>query len=86
MIQRRLNYILILNTLQEFVTMTEILTPISTDHSLVLFPFSKEKVTITSKRSWKFNSSFNKNQTSDKKQFYQTKTKAIKAILIIFEL
>ena len=81
MIQRRLNYILILNTLQEFVTMTEILTPISTDHSLVLFPFSKEKVTITSKRFWKFNGSFNKNQTSDKKQFYQTKNKSDKSNL-----
>ena len=36
-IQRRLDYILISYTLQEFVTMTEILTPVSTDHSLVLF-------------------------------------------------
>ena len=64
---------LILNTLQEFVTMTEILTPISTDHSLVLFSLSKEKTTIVGKRFWKFNSCFPKNQTSNKKQFYQTK-------------
>ena len=64
---------LILNTLQEFVTMTEILTPISTDHSLVLFSLSKEKTTIAGKRFWKFNSCFPKNQTSNKKQFYQTK-------------
>ena len=40
--QRRLGYILISKTLQEFVTMTEILTPISTDHSPVLFSFSKK--------------------------------------------
>ena len=31
------------NNRQEFVTMTEILTPISTDHSPVLFFLSKEK-------------------------------------------
>ena len=43
-IQRTLD--LILNHLQEFVTMTDILTPISTDHSLVLFSLSKVKVTI----------------------------------------
>ena len=36
-IQRRLDQMFISNTLQEFVTMTEILTPISTDHSPVLF-------------------------------------------------
>ena len=35
-IQRRFDYILISNTLQEFGTMTDILTPISTDHSPVL--------------------------------------------------
>ena len=29
--------------------MTEILTPVSTDHSPVLFSFSKEKFTITDK-------------------------------------
>ena len=39
-IQCRLDYIFISNTLQEFVTMTEILTPISTDHSPVLFSLS----------------------------------------------
>ena len=40
--QRRLDYILISKTLQEFVTMPEILTPISTDHSPVLFSLSKK--------------------------------------------
>ena len=43
-IQRRLDYMFISNTLQESVIMTEILTPISTDHFPVLFPLSKEKV------------------------------------------
>ena len=63
------------------------MTPIPIDHSLVLFPFSKEKATIIGKRFWKFNSSFTKNQTSDKKQFYQTKSKSNKNNLNdIFEL
>ena len=31
------------NTVQEFVTMTEILNPILTDHSPVVFSLSKEK-------------------------------------------
>ena len=61
-IRHRLNYILILNTLQEFVTMTEILTPISADHSPVLFSLSKEKTTLRSKGFWKFNSSLIKDQ------------------------
>ena len=45
-IQRRLDYILISNTLQEFVTMTDILTPISTDHSSILFSLLKEKLQL----------------------------------------
>ena len=43
------------NNRQEFVTMTEILTPISTDHSRVLFFLSKEKDYLRGKRIWKFN-------------------------------
>ena len=63
-IQRRLDYISISNTLQEFVTMTEILTPISTDHSPVLFSLSKEKTTIRGKGFWKFNSSLTEDQNN----------------------
>ena len=44
------------NTLQEFVTMTEILTPISTDHSPVLFSLSKKKDCFRAKGIWKLNS------------------------------
>ena len=40
-IQGRLDYIFISHTLQELVTTTELLTPISTDHSPVLFSRSK---------------------------------------------
>ena len=40
-IQRKLDYIFISNTLQELVNTTEILTPISTDNSPVLFSLSK---------------------------------------------
>ena len=61
-IQRRLDYILISNTLQEFLTMTDILTLISTDHSPVLLSLSKEKITIRGTRFWKFNSSLTKDQ------------------------
>ena len=61
-IRHRLNYILILNTLQEFVTMTEILTPILTDHSPVLFSHSKEKTITRGKGFWKFSSSLTKDQ------------------------
>ena len=61
-IQRRLDYILISNTLQEFVTMTDILTPISTDHSLILFSLLKEKITIRGTGLWRFNSSLTEDQ------------------------
>ena len=63
-IQYRFDYILISNTLQEFVTMTEILTPISTDNSPVLFSLSKEKTTIRGKGFWKFNNFLTKNHDS----------------------
>ena len=50
------------NTLQNFVTKAEVLTPISSDHSPVLFSLSKEKGYSRSKRIWKFNSSLTKDQ------------------------
>ena len=59
-IKRRLDYILISNNLQEFVT--DILTPISTDRSPVLVSLSKEKITIRGTGLWKFNSSLTKDQ------------------------
>ena len=52
-----------MNALQEFVTITEILTPILTDHSVVLFSLSKEKTTIRGKGFWKFNSYLSKDQS-----------------------
>ena len=52
----------ILNTLQKFVTMSEILTPVSTSHSLALFSLSKEKGCLRGKVFWKFNSSLTKDQ------------------------
>ena len=42
--------------------MTDILTPISTNHSPVLFSLSKEKITIIGTGLWKFNSSLTKHQ------------------------
>ena len=42
MIQRKLDYMFISNSLQEFATMVGILIPISTDHSPVSL-FQKEK-------------------------------------------
>ena len=50
------------NALQEFVTMAEILTPVSTDDSPVLFSLSKEKGCFRDKGIWKFNSSLTKDQ------------------------
>ena len=61
-IQRRLDYIFALNTLQELVTMTEILTPISTDHSTVPFSLTKENDCLRGKGFQKFNSSLTKDQ------------------------
>ena len=61
-IQHRLDYIFILNILQELVTMTEILTPISTDYSPALFSLSKGKDCLRGKGFWKFNSSLTKDQ------------------------
>ena len=42
--------------------MTDILTPILTDHSPVLFSLSKEKLTIRGVGIWKLNSSLTKDQ------------------------
>ena len=61
-IEDRFDYMFISNTFQEFVTMAEILTFISTDHSLVLICLSKEKCYLRDKRLWKFNSSLTKDQ------------------------
>ena len=61
-IQRRLDYIFISNTLQELVTTTEILTPILTDHSPVLFSLSKGNDFLRGKEFWKFNSYLTKDQ------------------------
>ena len=61
-IQRRLDYIFISNTLQELVTTTEILTPISTDHSSVIFSLSKGNDCLRGKGFWKLNSSLAKYQ------------------------
>ena len=61
--QRRFYYVLISNTLQEFVTMADILTPISMNHFSALFSLSKEKITIRGTGLWKFNSSLTKDQS-----------------------
>ena len=45
--KRRLDYMLISNTLQEFIIMTKTLTPISTVHSPVLFSLSKKKKAVS---------------------------------------
>ena len=42
--------------------MTDILAPILTDHSPVLFSLSKEKITIIGAEIWRFNSSLTKDQ------------------------
>ena len=61
-IQRRLDYVFISNTLQELVTTTEILAPISTDHCPVILSLSKGNDCLRGKGFWKFNSSLTKDQ------------------------
>ena len=61
-IQRRLDYIFIPNTLQKLVTTTEILTPISADHSPVILSLSKGNDFLRGKGFWKCNSSLTKDQ------------------------
>ena len=61
-IQRRLDYFLISNGLQEFASTKDILTPISTDHSPVFFSLSQEKGNIKSKGFSKFISFLIKDQ------------------------
>ena len=61
-IQGRLDYIFVSNTLQELVTTTEILTPISPDRSPVLFTLSKGRNCARGKGFWKFNGSLSKDQ------------------------
>ena len=50
------------DTLPEFVPTAEILTPISIDHSTVLFFLSKLTGSLRAKIIWKFNSSLTKDQ------------------------
>ena len=45
-VHHRLDCILISNILRQFVTMAEILTPISTNDSQLLFSLSKEKTQL----------------------------------------
>ena len=59
-IQQRLDYIFISVTLQELVTTTEILTPILTNHSPVIYSLSNENDYRRSKGFWK--SSLTKDQ------------------------
>ena len=61
-IQRRLGYFFNLNDLQEFASTTDILAPISTDHSPVLFSISQEKENIRNKGFWKFSNFLIKHQ------------------------
>ena len=62
-IQDRLDYIFISNTLQELVTTTEILAPISTDYCPVILSLSKGNGCLRGKGFWKSNSSLTKDQT-----------------------
>ena len=61
-IQRRLDYFFISNGLQEFASTADILTPISIDHSPVLFSLSQEKRNTRIKGFCKFNSSLTEDQ------------------------
>ena len=56
-IQRRLDYIFILNSLQETISNVIILTVFSTDHSLVFCSFIKSLRYSKGPGFWKFNNS-----------------------------
>ena len=56
-IERRLDYILISNCLQEFVNYTDVLPALSTDHSPVLISLSHDNFDNNVCGLWKFNSS-----------------------------
>ena len=56
-IQRRLNYFLVSNNLQESINKTDILTAFSTDHSPIFFSLSKSIDISRGKGLWKFNNS-----------------------------
>ena len=51
-LQRRLDYFFISNNIQEFILDTDIILAISSDHSLILISFSKEKQDSKSSGFW----------------------------------
>ena len=56
-LQRRLDYFLISNNIQEFILDTDIISAISSDHAPILISFSKEKQNNKSSGFCKFNTS-----------------------------
>ena len=56
-IQRRLDYIFISNSVQEYIDATDILPAISTDHSPILISFCLENSEEKSADFWKFKNS-----------------------------
>ena len=56
-IQRRLDYFLVSNNLQESINKMDILTALSTDYSPIFFSFSKNIGISRGKGLWKFNNS-----------------------------
>ena len=62
-IQRRLDYILISNSLQEHVKKADILASLSSDHSPTFLYFSKCEHTAKGKGFWKFNKTLLSNET-----------------------
>ena len=60
-IQRRLDYFLVSNNLQESINKTDVLTALSTDHSPIFFSLSKNIDISRGEGLWKFNNSFRHN-------------------------
>ena len=76
-IQRRFVYAFLSNTHQEFVTITEILTSISADHSTVLFFLSNKKTRLRDKGIWKFKDSLAKDQNYKRDDTLMTSIKIV---------
>ena len=63
LIQRRIDYIFILNSLQKSIQNIDVLPSFCSDHSRILFSYKNESCLEFGKNLWKFNSSLTKDET-----------------------
>ena len=61
-VQRRLDYFLVSNKLQQLIKNTDILESLSTDHSPISFTLRRSQIIVKDKGLWIFNSSLTLNK------------------------